>query len=213
MRNWQKIRKDFPVTKSYTYLANAAVSPTPRPVVQEILKFYNDMLNHAGSRWPHWIKEMEQARRLYAKFINASSDEIGFTHSTSEGMNIIAHMLCPKGSVISNELEFPSSILPWLNRGSYVHFVKAKHGRILKQDISDAISTKTKSVVISHVQYSTGFRQDLADLSELTRKHGLYLVVNATQSLGAVSFDVNDFGVDFMASNGHKWILSSFGVV
>ena len=118
MRNWQRIRKDFPVTKSYTYLANAAISPTPRPVVQEMLRFYDGMLNHAGSLWPDWIKEMEQARDLYARFINASPDEVGFTHSTSEGMNIIAHMLHAKGSVISNELEFPSSILPWLNRGS-----------------------------------------------------------------------------------------------
>ena len=57
---------------------------------------------------------MEHARDLYAKFIN---DEVGFTDSTSEGMNIIAHMLHPKGTVISSELEFPSSILPWLNRG------------------------------------------------------------------------------------------------
>jgi cysteine desulfurase / selenocysteine lyase len=212
MTDWEKIRKDFPVTKSYTYLANAAISPIPTPVAQETLRLYDSMLNHAGTLWPDWIEKMEQARQIYARFINASSDEVGFTHSTSEGMNIIAHMLSAKGSVISNELEFPSSILPWLNRGSYVHFVKAKNGRILKQDISDAISTKTKSVVISHVQYSTGFRQDLADLSELTRKHGLYLVVNSTQSLGAVRFDVKDFGVDFMASNGHKWILSSFGV-
>jgi cysteine desulfurase / selenocysteine lyase len=212
MTDWEKIRKDFPVTKSYTYLANAAISPIPTPVAQETLRFYDSMLNHAGTLWPDWIEKMEQARQIYARFINASSDEVGFTHSTSEGMNIIAHMLSAKGSVISNELEFPSSILPWINRGSYVHFVKAKNGRILKQDISDAISTKTKSVVISHVQYSTGFRQDLADLSELTRKHGLYLVVNSTQSLGAVRFDVKDFGVDFMASNGHKWILSSFGV-
>jgi cysteine desulfurase / selenocysteine lyase len=212
MTDWEKIRKDFPVTKSYTYLANAAISPIPTPVAQETLRFYDSMLNHAGTLWPDWIEKMEQARQIYARFINASSDEVGFTHSTSEGMNIIAHMLSAKGSVISTELEFPSSILPWINRGSYVHFVKAKNGRILKQDISDAISTKTKSVVISHVQYSTGFRQDLADLSELTRKHGLYLVVNSTQSLGAVRFDVKDFGVDFMASNGHKWILSSFGV-
>src|ERR687886_2821423 len=178
MRNWEKIRKEFPVTKNYTYLANAAISPMPTPVVEETLRFYDGMLNHAGTIWGNWIEKMEQTRQAYAEFINASSDEVGFTHSTSEGMNIIAHMLSAKGSVISNELEFPSSILPWLNRGSYVHFVKAKHGRILKQDISDAISTKTKSVVISHVQYSTGFRQDLADLSALTRKHGLYLVVN-----------------------------------
>src|ERR671933_1651719 len=212
MRNWQKIRKDFPVTKSYTYLANAAVSPTPRPVVQEILKFYNDMLNHAGSRWPDWIKEMEQARDRYAKFINASSDEVGFTHSTSEGMNIIAHMLHSKGSVISNELEFPSSILPWLNRDADIIFVRPKKGKILKEDIANSINQNTKTVVISHVQYSTGWRQDLTELGELTSKKGLYLVVNPTQSLGALYFNVRDFNIDFMASNGHKWILSSFGI-
>lgn len=212
MRNWQKIRTDFPITNRYTYLANAAISPQPTPVVQQILKFYKGMINHAGLLWPDWIKEMEEARDLFARFINASSDEVGFTHSTSEGMNIIAHMLHAKGSVISNELEFPSSVLPWLNIGSHIHLVKAKNGRILKQDISDAINSKTKSVVISHVQYSTGFRQDLVDLSELTKSHGLYLIVNSTQSLGALHFDVKDFDIDFMASNGHKWLLSSFGI-
>jgi selenocysteine lyase/cysteine desulfurase len=212
MSSWEKIRKEFPVTKSYTYLANAAISPIPIPVVEATLRFYEGMLNHGGTLWENWMEEMEQTREVYAEFINASSDEVGFTHSTSEGMNIIAHMLSAKGSVISNELEFPSSVLPWLNRGSDIHFVRAKNGRILKQDIADAINTKTRTVVISHVQYSTGFRQDLVDLSELTTKCGLYLVVNPTQSLGALHFDVKDFCVDFMASNGHKWILSSFGV-
>jgi cysteine desulfurase / selenocysteine lyase len=212
MRTWEKIRKDFPVTKNYTYLANAAISPIPTPVLQEALRFYDGMLNHGGTLWESWIEKMEQTRQVYAEFINASSDEVGFTHSTSEGMNIIAHLLSAKGTVISNELEFPSSILPWLNRGSHIHFVKAKNGMILKQDIADAIDNKSRTVVISHVQYSTGFRQDLVDLSELTTKYGLFLVVNPTQSLGALHFDVKDFNVDFMASNGHKWILSSFGV-
>src|ERR687888_425692 len=212
MRNWEKIRKEFPVTKNYTYLANASISPIPTPVVEETLRFYDGMLNHAGTIWGNWIEEMQQTREAYAHLINASSDEVGFTHSTSEGMNIIAHMLSDKGSVISNELEFPSSILPWLNRGSDIKFVRAKNGRILKQDIANAINTKTRTVVISHVQYATGFRQDLVDLSELTTKYGLYLVVNPTQSLGALHFDVKDFNIDFMASNGHKWILSSFGV-
>ena len=212
MRKWEKIRKEFPVTRSYTYLANAAISPIPTPVARASLRFYDDMLNHAGTLWDNWMEKMEQTRDAYAEFINASSDEVGFTHSTSEGMNIIAHMLSDKGSVISNELEFPSSILPWLNRGSDIKFVRAKNGRILKQDIANAINTKTRTVVISHVQYATGFRQDLVDLSELTTKYGLYLVVNPTQSLGALHFDVKDFNIDFMASNGHKWILSSFGV-
>jgi selenocysteine lyase/cysteine desulfurase len=127
-------------------------------------------------------------------------------------MNIIAHMLSSKGRVISNELEFPSSILPWLNRSSDMILVRPKKGKILKEDIANSINQKTKTIVISHVQYSTGWRQDLSQLGELTSKKGLYLVVNPTQSLGAFYFNVRDFNIDFMASNGHKWILSSFGI-
>src|SRR5919206_1732149 len=203
MPSWDSIREDFLVTKKYTYLSNAAISPIPRQVLEEISKFHQEMSMHGGAFWEIWAEKMEQTRDLYAKFIHAHRDEVGFTHSTSEGMNIIAHMLSSKGSVISNELEFPSSILPWLNTGSYVHLVKAKNGRILKEDIADAINSKTRTVVISHVQYSTGFRQDLKELSELTSKKGLYLVVNPTQSLGALYFNVRDFDIDFMASNGH----------
>jgi selenocysteine lyase/cysteine desulfurase len=133
-------------------------------------------------------------------------------------MNIIAHLLSDKGVVISNELEFPSSNLPWLNNRNTndIKFVGARDGnKILIEDIEKMIEDNgrtKKTVVTSHVQYSTGFRQDLEDLGKLTRQKGIYYVVNATQSLGALYFNVKDFGVDFMASNGHKWILSSFGI-
>jgi len=73
-------------------------------------------------------------------------------------------------------------------------------------------SEKVKTVVTSHVQYSTGYRQDLEALGEITTKNGFYFVVNSTQSLGALQFNVKDFAIDFMVSNGHKWMLSSFGI-
>src|ERR671938_1360021 len=146
MPSWDRIREDFPVTEKYTYLSNAAISPIPKQVLEESSKFYQELSEHGGALWEVWAEKMEQTRDIYAKFIHAHRDEVGFTHSTSEGMNIIAHMLSSKGSVISNELEFPSSILPWLNRDADMILVRPKNGRILKQDISDAISTKTKSV-------------------------------------------------------------------
>ena len=160
---------------------------------------------------------MEETMALYAKFIGAGNrEEIAFTHSTSEGMNIIAHMLSDKGIVISNESEFPSSNLPWLNKNAdNIKFVKATDGnKILIDDIERTVdqNSKTKTVITSHVQYSTGFRQDLEELGKLAKNKGLYFVVNPTQSLGALYFNVKDFGIDFMASNGHKWMLSSFGV-
>jgi cysteine desulfurase / selenocysteine lyase len=212
MPSWDRLRDDFPVTEKYTYLSNAAISPIPKQVLEESSKFYQELSEHGGAIWETWAEKMVQTRDIYAKFIHAHRDEVAFTHSTSEGMNIIAHMLSSKGSVILNELEFPSSTLPWLNRDADVTFVSSKKGKILKEDIANSINQNTRTVVVSHVQYSTGWRQDLAELGELTSKKGLYLVVNPTQSLGALYLNVRDFNIDFMASNGHKWILSSFGI-
>jgi cysteine desulfurase / selenocysteine lyase len=119
--------------------------------------------------------KMEQTRELYAKFIGADdSEEIAFTHSTSEGMNIISHML--KGTVISNELEYPSSNLPWLNKTNNIKFVKATDdNKILIDDVVKAIDqdNKIKTLVTSHVQYSTGFRQDLKGLGKITKQKGI----------------------------------------
>ena len=218
MPDWNELRDDFPITKKYVYLANAAVTPIPIPVYNEVSKYYHDILSHGRTLWDEWEAKMEQTRDLYAKFIGADNkEEIAFTHSTSEGMNIIAHMLSDKGIVISNELEFPSSNLPWLNKNKYnIKFVKATDdNKILIEDIrkmAEQNNQRAKTVVTSHVQYSTGFRQDLEELGKMTTQNGLYFVVNPTQSLGALYFNVKDFGIDFMASNGHKWMLSSFGV-
>lgn len=221
-KNWDRLREDFPITKSYTYLANAAITPIPLPVYTEILKFYQGAVYHGGTIWSDWIDAMEETRELYSKFIGADSkDEIAFTHSTSEGMNIIAHILSDKGTVISNELEFPSTNLPWINKNSKnIKFLKPDYeGKIPILDIAKMIDKfhgkrgkQVKTILTSHVQFSNGFRQDLEELGKLTQRKDLHLVVNATQSLGAMSLDVKNFNIDFMASNGHKWMLSSFGI-
>jgi cysteine desulfurase / selenocysteine lyase len=106
--------------------------------------------------------------------------------------------------------------LPWLKNTDNIKFVKARdNNKILLEDIGKMVeqnNKRAKTVVTSHVQYSTGFRQDLEELGKITTQKGLYFVINPTQSLGALYFNVKDFGIDFMASNGHKWMLSSFGI-
>jgi cysteine desulfurase/selenocysteine lyase len=195
--DWDKYRSDFPVTQKYTYLDNAAVSPIPLTVYNEVSRFYQDILNYGGTSWNRWSTIMKQTRELYARFIGADSpEEIAFTHSTSEGMNIIAHILSDKGIVVSNDLEFPASNLPWINiKRDNIKFVKARDSnKILIEDIVgmiDSLAANNKDAVVktiltSHVQYSTGFRQNLEELGKIARHRDLFLVVNSTQSLGAL---------------------------
>ena len=169
-------------------------------------------MTYGGTHWQKWIGCIEEARRIYAAFIGARVEEIAFTHSTSEGMNIIAHLLAHRGHAISNDLEFPSSNLPWINRGADMTIVPSQNGMVPIELIRKAIGRKTRTIITSHVQYSTGFKQDLETLSKICAEKNLYLVVNATQSIGALNFDVAKFGVDFAVANGHKWLLSSFGI-
>jgi selenocysteine lyase/cysteine desulfurase len=174
--DWNRFRDDFPSTKKYVYLDNAAIAPIPKPVYNEVLRVCEEFLNHGGTLWDKWITKIEQTRGLYAKFIGADSEEVAFTHSTSEGMNVISHMLSDKGTVLSNELEYPSSNLPWLNKTTNIKFVKAAdNNKILMKDVVKAIGqdNKIKTLITSHVQYSTGFRQDLKKLGKITKQKGL----------------------------------------
>lgn len=193
-------------------MANAAISPIPSQVQNAVSEFYKESMVRGGIPWKKWVDCIEQARRMYAAFIGARSEEIAFTHSTSEGMNIIAHLLAHRGHAISNDLEFPSSNLPWINTGAYMTIIQSSNGMVPIERIRKAIGRKTRTIITSHVQYATGFKQDLETLSNICSENNLYLVVNATQSVGAMDFNVNKFGVDFAVANGHKWLLSSFGI-
>ncbi|HZB73827.1 MAG TPA: aminotransferase class V-fold PLP-dependent enzyme, partial [Nitrososphaeraceae archaeon] len=82
--HWNRLREDFPVTRKYSYLANAAISPIPSQVQNAVSEFYKESMVRGGIPWKKWVDCIEQARRMYAAFIGARSEEIAFTHSTSE---------------------------------------------------------------------------------------------------------------------------------
>ncbi|MFN2579370.1 MAG: aminotransferase class V-fold PLP-dependent enzyme, partial [Pyrinomonadaceae bacterium] len=159
--------------------------------------------------WDEWLAQREEVRRRVAAFINAEPDEVAFTINTSSGMNVIIDALDNHGEVISCDLEFPVSTLPWMNRRIPIHLVKSHEGRVSVQDLRDAMNVRSGVICLSHVQFSNGFRTDLEELGNA--KGGHALVVNAAQSAGAFAIDVKRMKIDALCATGHKWLLSGYG--
>src|SRR6266436_7420421 len=209
MIDWSEIRKQFPVTENSVYLNTAAAGPLPRATSDAASDYYRLMMNDGDIHWDEWLAKREEVRRKVAAFINAEPDEVALTTNTSSGMNVIIDALENHGEVISCDLEFPVSTLPWMNRRIPIHLVKAIEGQVQTQDIRDAMNVRTGVICLSHVQFSNGFRSDLEELGNA--KGGHAFVVNAAQSVGAFAIDVKRMKIDALCATGHKWLLSGYG--
>ncbi len=209
MINWDEIRKQFPVIETSTYLNAAAAGPLARAYQQCSAGYYRQMMEDGDTHWDEWLEQREEARRKVAALINAEADEIAFTTNTSSGMNVIVDALEGRGEVISCDLEFPVSTLPWMHRGVSVHLLKSVEGVLRLEDIRGAMSTRTGVISLSHVQFSNGLRIDLDELGNAKGDHAL--VVNAAQSAGAFEIDVKRMKIDALCATGHKWMLSGYG--
>ncbi|HEU4871326.1 MAG TPA: aminotransferase class V-fold PLP-dependent enzyme [Pyrinomonadaceae bacterium] len=209
MTDWRDIREQFPVTANYVYLNTAAAGPLGRATAQAGVSYYEQMKNDGDLHWDEWLARREEVRAKVAALINAEPDEIGLTTNTSSGMNIIVDALEKHGEVISCDLEFPVTTIPWMHRRIPVHLVKSLEGVVQPEDLRDAMNTRTGIISMSYVQYSNGFRSDLVALGEIKGAHAL--VVNASQAAGAFEIDVKRMKIDALCSTGHKWMLSGYG--
>ncbi|HVS83130.1 MAG TPA: aminotransferase class V-fold PLP-dependent enzyme [Pyrinomonadaceae bacterium] len=209
MINWADIRKQFPVTDKLAYLNSAAAGPVSRASHEAASDYYEKMMRDGDVHWNRWLADREAIRKRIAKFINAEPEEIAFTTNTSSGMNVIVDALENRGEVISSELEFPVTTLPWMHRRIPVHLLPSVDGEARIEDIRGAMTDKTGIIALSHVQFSNGFRIDPESLGEIKGKHAL--VINASQSAGVFEIDVKRMQIDALCATGHKWLLAGYG--
>ncbi|CAN5704923.1 aminotransferase class V-fold PLP-dependent enzyme [soil metagenome] len=207
--DWGMIRANFPVTEKVVYLNTAAAGPLPRAAMEAGSEYYRQMMADGDVHWDEWRARLEVVRNKIAEFINAEPDEIGLTTNTSSGMNLIVDALQGRGEVISCDLEFPVSTIPWMHRQTNVHLVPSVAGAIEPDEIRRAMTPKTGIISLSHVQYSNGFRSDPAQLGLEKGSHTL--VINASQSAGVFEIDVKRMKIDALCATGHKWMLSGYG--
>ena len=167
------------------------------------------MMNDGDLHWDDWLERREAIRAEVARFINAEPDEIGFTTNTSSGMNVIIDALEKHGEVVSCDLEFPVTTIPWMHRRIPVHLVKSVEGVVDPDHLRSAMNTRTGIISMSYVQFSNGFRSNLEEIASIKGRHAL--VVNASQAAGVFEIDVKRMKIDALCTTGHKWMRSGYG--
>lgn len=212
--NWEMERAKFPAAQNQTYLLTAAAGPLSQAARQAYEAHYSQLLEHGDIHWLKTLEEIEESRREIVPFIGAHNEsEIAFTSNTSLAMNLLAMtfkelLLRQKKplSVLTCKEEFPSTTLAWIHHGFQVNQVSAV-------DLEKTLNLSPPSIILtSTVQYGTGFRQNLDVLGDLCRRSQSYLIVNATQSLGAFPVRTVHSGITALASSCHKWMCCGFGL-
>ena len=137
-------------------------------------------------------------------------------NSTTHGISLVAEGFPWRNgdNVVTVSDEYPSNIYPWLNlaaRGVSLRVVPCREGRVSIDDIAEAIDQKTRLLTISHVEFASGFKNDLEALGALCRKREIAFFVDAIQGLGMFEIDVSRLSIDFLAADGHKWLLGPEG--
>ncbi len=207
--DWARVRAEFPVTEAYAYLNSAGAGPVSRRTAETAAQFYRETLESGDRLWEHWLAQRERARADVARLIGAEPEEIAFTTNTSSGMNLIVDALEGAGRVVSCDLEFPVTTIPWLHRGARVRMVEARDGVVRAEDVLAAAGPERSVICLSHVQYSNGLRMPIEEMGE--RKGSHLFVVNAAQSAGVFPIDVKRMKIDALCSTGHKWMLAGYG--
>jgi selenocysteine lyase/cysteine desulfurase len=215
--DWDALRREFPVTRRWAFFDHAAVAPLSGRAQQAITECAKSFAENGGVGWSRWDVRVEEVRQLAGRLISADPLDIAFVKNTTEGIGFVAEGFPWKvgDNVVTAAEEYPANIYPWLNlvhQGVEVRRVPSRGARLEIDDLRAAMDGRTRLVSLSSVEFSSGFRNDLDTIGAICRERGAHFFVDAIQGLGVLPLDVGRTPIDFLAAQGHKWLLGPEGV-
>ena len=211
--------KDFPSAKNFVYLNAANVALMYSGAEKRIQDWFEDVALNGSNNFNENAEQnvFKDLHLAAAQLINSSSENISAGSSATELLSSLAWAVLPTKdqNVVSTRIVFPSTVYPWQrvanSTGCEIRLANEKNNFINVDDIIDLIDQNTKVVCISHVEFSNGQIFDLDLLSEAAHEYDALLVVDATQSAGAIPIDVNKSPIDALVAGAYKWLCGPFG--
>jgi selenocysteine lyase/cysteine desulfurase len=206
-------RKLFPITGHQTFLAHAGVAPLPRATADTLKQVAEKQT--ISQEDENFLRHVEAIRKVGARLINASSDEVALLGPTSLGLNLVALGLAwaPGDEVVFYPEDYPANVYPWLaleEKGVVpVRLQPARLGELTPELVLSALTPRTRLVALASCHFLSGYRLDYETIGEELQRRGVLFCLDAIQSLGATTIDVRH--VDFLAADSHKWMLGPLG--
>lgn len=213
---------EFPVLRHWDFFNHAAVCPLPKAAA-DALRHYAAQAETIAYIDAGWYRRISALRGAVAGLMNATKEEIAFVRNTSDGISLVATGVDwqPGDRIVTTSVEYPANVYPWMelarSRGCELVMVPeetaADGSRLvpLEAILRAADHPRTRLLTLSHVEYASGQRHDLAAVGAFCRGRGILFCVDAIQSLGVLPVDVRAMNIDYLSAGGHKWLLGPEG--
>lgn len=214
--------------KSPVYLAHCGLSPLYHGSGEIMHHLIDVHMKQGGALFSdYYIQEMTKAKTLLAQYLNTEPENMALVRNTTEALSMVANGYPWKtgDEVILYIHEYPANYYPWIiqqNKGVRVRMLKNHMpfdkipsdlpGKWSWDELVNEVGDRTRMIVMSHVQFVSGYAADLEQLGEFCRERGIDLVVDGAQSLGTLSLDLTKYHISALSGSGWKWLRGPMGI-
>ncbi|MFQ5873604.1 MAG: aminotransferase class V-fold PLP-dependent enzyme [Dehalococcoidia bacterium] len=218
-----QLREQIPACSRTIYMNTGWSGPSPVSVVQAV----KERLEYESYEGPTSQPVLDsggelrlKVREAVAQLLNVSAPEVCLTQNTTEGLNIVLNGFPWQGGdeIVTFDIDHSSVLVPclYLQRRCGVRIRAVSLGpsddwETILSKVEDALTARTRMLVFSHVQYSSGLRMPVEELRSLTRSRETYMLLDGAQTPGHISLDLESLGADFYSIPAHKWLLGPDG--
>src|SRR5258706_948009 len=217
-------KKKFTLPSGSIYLNCSYMSPLLKEVEKAGIEGIRRKRNPTELPPSDFFEGSEKLRLEFAKLINVNEPKrIAIIPSVSYGLaNVSANLKIDRTqNIVVAAEQFPSNVYPWKRlceeRGALLKTIAPPdslkdRGKIWNERILNAINENTRLVALGHVHWADGTKFDLIEIRKRTREVGALLVIDGTQSVGALPFDANKIQPDALVCGGYKWLLGPYSI-
>ena len=215
--DWLTIRAQFPLLKEWAYLNTATFGPLPTCAVEAAANHFRRRDQQACLDFLDWYTDADAVRAQAAELIGAEPDDVAFIPNTATALSWVVNGIrwTPGDHVVTLPHEFPNNeyfarVLE--QRGIKYTQAAAPDGFFSMDKFLAEITERTKLVILSSVNYSTGLRPPLKEIGPALRERNVLFFLDGTQGVGALKMDVKTAQPDVLAVHGYKWLLCPLGI-